>query len=128
MVHSPWRPFAPADWDRLRALPLLQSLFVGDAVIAVDRRLPPLPGVQRLTVAARDPDPLAAAPDLFPHLTRLTVGPPARVGAWPPLDLSPLAALPELTSVVLHNPPPGLTLLNADALAAEVEIRPRPRA
>ncbi len=128
VVHSLWRPLARADWDRLRALLGLESLFVGDAVTAIDPRFPPLAGIRRLTVAARDGDLLAAVPDLFPHLTRLVVGPSPGIREWPPFDLSPLAALPELTSVVLHNPPPGLTLLNADALAAEVEIRPRPRA
>ncbi|MEC3996201.1 hypothetical protein VSR01_22850 [Actinacidiphila sp. DG2A-62] len=126
--HRARRPLSRADWALLADLPELWSLPASSPDPVFDVSFPPLPGIRRLQVSARDDDAqFAPLPELFPGLTHLTVTAP--FGSAPPfVDLSPLAALPELTRVVVQDPPPGLTLLNADALAADVEIRPRPRA
>jgi hypothetical protein len=128
--HSPVVPVSREDWDRLAGIGTLESLALSSSALAsLDPRFPPLPGIRTLSVSQvlnRCPlDPVGA---LFPGVRQLSLL--STTSAHPAsLDLSPLAGLPELTSIAIHDPAADLTALNADALPPRVTVtvRPRPR-
>jgi NACHT domain len=128
--HTPTRPLSREDWERLVALPALESLALSrDMFGALDPWFPPLPGLRALSVSPRgDETPLDAVGPLFPGLREFSLSCGPRTTR--PIDLLPLAGLAELASVTVYDPAPGLTLLNADALPPRVTLTltPRPRA
>jgi hypothetical protein len=120
-------PMSPKEWERMATLPDLTSLTVRGVLSGLDPRFTPLPAIRRLSIeAGSDVSPVAAVPELFPRLEEITFFRDVS-GKATAVDLAPLAPLPGLRLVRLSGLGP-ISTLNADALAADVEIRPRPRA
>ncbi|MFI8423771.1 NACHT domain-containing protein [Streptomyces sp. NPDC085479] len=110
------QPLSVADWDEVRGLPELTTLFLGDTVA----HAPVLPSVTTLSAYSDTAEiSIDAIPELFPGLKSLSLG--RHKGPAP--DLTPLLALPGL-QVTVNGPhaigidkfPPG-----------KVALHPRPR-
>ena len=87
-----------------------------------------MPGIGKLKLSRQTTSPLPAClGQLFPTVPQVTVTNPVFMGPHT-LDLTPLAALPELTEVVVRHQDTALEVL-ADALPPHVTltVSPRPR-
>ncbi|MDT0321488.1 NACHT domain-containing protein [Streptomyces millisiae] len=92
LLHQGDRPLCESEWLAIAELPALDCLVLGPEAMRSTAELGvSLPGVARLELVGSPPE-LAPLVDAFPGLRSLFL-------ADPPQNLSPLARLPELTSV-----------------------------
>ncbi|GAB2927475.1 NACHT domain-containing protein [Streptomyces mayteni] len=97
LLHQGDRPLHEPEWRAVEALPALNSLVLGlEAMRSMAEHGVSLPGITRLVLFGEQGE-LAPLVDAFPGLRSLVL-------TRPPQDLSPLARLPELTSLDVNQP------------------------